>query len=229
MRLSHAAPVVGITAVLVTACSGDRPATLTSFADSASYAIGMNLGASVVEVRDQIELDALLRGLQDQVEGAERALTEPEAMQVLRTFVAQVQEAQQQGMTEAGTANVQAGSAFLAQNAARSGVTTTQSGLQYEVLEQGSGPSPGATDRVRVHYRGSLIDGTEFESSYTGNPVIFALNEVIPGWTEGLQLMNVGSTFKFVLPPELGYGESGGPGGPNATLVFEVELLEIDP
>jgi len=124
-------------------------------------------------------------------------------------------------------ANQRAGQAYREQNGAREGVVTTASGLQYEVLQRGEGPSPGPTDLVQVHYRGTLIDGTEFDTSYDGDPAEFRLNQVIPGWTEALQLMNAGSKYRIVLPPELAYGASGGPGGPNSTLIFEVELLSF--
>lgn len=217
-----------VTVALVSGCTSERRVNLESFADSASYAIGMNMGASVEQVRDQIEMNKLMRGLTDQAEGRELALTQQEAMTILRTFAGQVQASQQQHAEEQVANNKQAGETYRAEHAAKSGVTTTATGLQYEVLTKGTGPMPKATDNVRVHYRGSLVDGTEFESSYDGDPVTFPLNQVIPGWTEGVQLMNVGSKYRFVLPPELGYGDGGGPGGPGSTLVFEVELLGID-
>lgn len=131
---------------------------------------------------------------------------------------------------EEGTANKAAGDAFLAENAGKPGVTVLDSGLQYEVLEEGDGPSPLATDEVTVHYHGTLIDGTVFDSSVEkGTPATFALNQVISGWTEGVQLMRVGSKYRFFIPAELGYGPRGqGAIGPNSTLVFEVELLAIN-
>lgn len=217
-----------MTVALVGGCASERTVRLESFADSASYAIGMNMGASVQQVKDQIEMDKLMRGLTDQAEGRDAALTQQQAMTVLRAFATQVQASQQQHAEEQVAKNKQAGEAFRTENAAKAGVTTTASGLQYEVLTQGTGPRPKATDNVRVHYRGSLVDGSEFESSYDGDPVTFPLNQVIPGWTEGVQLMNVGSKYRFVLPPELGYGDGGGPGGPGSTLIFEVELVGID-
>ena len=126
-------------------------------------------------------------------------------------------------------ANVAAGATYLAQNAEKEGVTVTESGLQYEVMVEGTGAKPAATDIVKVHYKGTLIDGTEFDSSYSrGEPAEFPLNRVIPGWTEGVQLMSEGSKFKFVIPSELAYGERAtGSITPNSTLIFEVELLEI--
>ncbi len=221
--------VAAVAAVaLMSGCASERQVRLESFADSASYAIGMNMGASVEQVRDQIDMDKLMRGLTDQAEGREAALTQQEAMTVLRAFATQMQTSQRQHAEEQVAKNKEAGDAYRTENAAKAGVTTTASGLQYEVLTQGTGPQPKATDNVRVHYKGSLVDGTEFESSYDGDPVSFPLNQVIPGWTEGVQLMNVGSKYRFVLPPELGYGEGGGPGGPGSTLIFEVELIEIE-
>ena len=129
-----------------------------------------------------------------------------------------------------GDKNLREGKAFLETNAKAAGVVTTPSGLQYTVLTEGTGPKPKPTDKVRVHYRGTLIDGKPFDSSYDrGEPAVFQLNQVIRGWTEGLQLMNVGSKYKFVVPSELAYGPQGPPAiGPNAVLVFEVELLGIE-
>jgi FKBP-type peptidyl-prolyl cis-trans isomerase len=137
---------------------------------------------------------------------------------------------QQLAQAALGEANQAAATAFLEENKAREGVTVTESGLQYEVLEAGDGPRPGAEDTVEVHYRGTLVDGTEFDSSYSrGETVTFGVGQVIPGWTEALQLMPVGSRWKLAIPPELGYG-AGGAGqmiGPNAALIFEVELIGI--
>ena len=126
--------------------------------------------------------------------------------------------------------NLEAGNAFLEKNKSREGVTTTASGLQYEVITEGTGPKPTAEDMVKVHYHGTLIDGSVFDSSVDrGEPAVFQLDQVIPGWTEGLQLMNTGAKYRFTVPPELAYGEQGaGPIGANAVLVFEVELLGIE-
>ncbi|MEX0916425.1 MAG: FKBP-type peptidyl-prolyl cis-trans isomerase, partial [Wenzhouxiangellaceae bacterium] len=128
--------------------------------------------------------------------------------------------------------NREEGEAFLAANADKAGITVTESGLQYRVIEEGEGASPDADDRVTVHYRGKLISGVEFDSSYSrGEPATFGLNQVIPGWTEGLQLMQKGAKYEFFVPSDLAYGEQGRPGpiGPNSTLIFEVELLEVVP
>lgn len=210
---------------------GSGAPEFNSFADSASYVLGANMGASIRMAKDQIQREALIRGLTDMLDGKPPAIADQEASRVLRTFAAQVQEADLRTRAAQGAANAKAGDEFRSTNAAREGVRTTATGLQFEVLSPGTGPRPAATDRVRVHYRGTLIDGTEFDSSYRrGEPAVFVANEVIPGWTEALQLMQVGGRYKIVLPPELAYGAEGaGPDvGPNATLVFEVELLGIE-
>jgi FKBP-type peptidyl-prolyl cis-trans isomerase len=186
----------------------------------------MNMGASLAQVRDQVDLEMVVMGIRAMT-AEEAVMTQQEAMQVLRTFAEQVQTGAQGAMTGAAAENHAAGQRYLAENAKREGVTTTESGLQYEVLEMGTGPKPVVTNRVKVHYEGSLIDGTVFESSRDGDPAVFLLSQVIPGWTEGLQLMPVGSTYRFVIPSDLAYGNSGGPGGPGSTLIFEVELLDI--
>jgi FKBP-type peptidyl-prolyl cis-trans isomerase len=214
----------------VTACKSGSPA-LTTLADSASYAAGMNLGASLRQVKDDVQMEALIQGLRDMAQGDTTRLSEGDAMRVLQTFAAQLRAKQDEEQTAMADSNARAGEAYRAENAKREGVQTTASGLQYEVLTAGNGPKPSAGDRVRVHYKGTLIDGKEFDSSYrAGQPVTFAINEVIGGWTEGLQLMNVGGKCRLVIPPGLGYGPQGSPPdiGPNATLIFEVELLAIE-
>lgn len=229
MRVWRWAGLAGL--VGVAGCGGGEAPPLATLGDSASYAVGMNMGASLREVRNEIELDVLIQGLRDVAEGDTTRLTQQDAMRVVQTFAAEVRQRQAEGRAAMADSNVKVGDAFRVENGQRAGVTTTASGLQYEVLTPGDGPRPGATDRVRVHYRGTLIDGREFDSSYRdGSPVTFALNEVIPGWTEGLQLMPAGAKYRIVLPPALAYGAAGAPPdiGPNATLVFEVELLGIE-
>ena len=228
MRVSKTVAGVGLAAVCALGCQGNGgDVVLDSFADSASYAIGMNMGQSIVEVADQVDLALIQRGMADVVDGRLATLSDNEAIAVLQTFASQVRQSQQIRMAGEAEANRTAGAAYLEENGQREGVVTTASGLQYEVLEEGSGPRPTTADRVRVHYRGSLVDGSVFESSFEGDPVTFGVTEVIPGWTEGLQLMSVGSRYRFVLPSELAYGQGGGPGGPNSTLIFEVQLLEV--
>ena len=212
----------------VRASAQDGPSTME---DRASYAIGYNLGRTLRDQGVEIDLGLVTDGVNDGFGGNATLLT-PEEMQ---TALAELQQAVQTRMSrqkeEQGAMNQQQGAAFLAGNGDREGVTTTASGLQYEVLEAGSGDQPGATDTVTVHYRGTLIDGSQFDSSYDrGQPAQFPLNRVIAGWTEGLQLMSVGSKYKLYVPSDLGYGAAGTGAdiGPHATLIFEVELISID-
>lgn len=198
--------------------------------DKVSYMIGMDVGQNLGQFKDEVDVDVLVRGLRDAMDGKETQLTQEQAAEVRQQFMQRMQAQAQQQRVQAAETNRAEGEAFLAENGKKAGVTTTDSGLQYEVITAGDGPRPKATDRVRVHYVGTLLDGTKFDSSIDrGEPAEFPLNGVIPGWTEGLQLMPVGSKYKFYIPSELAYGEQGTPGpiGPNATLTFEVELLEI--
>jgi len=157
-------------------------------------------------------------------------MTDEQAATIRQEYVQKRQAAQQAETAAAGGQNLAEGQKFLAENKLQEGVQTTVSGLQYKVLTMGDGAKPAATDSVKVHYRGTLLDGTEFDSSYARNePISFALNRVIAGWTEGVQLMPIGSKYMFYIAPDLAYGESGGgPIPPNSTLVFEVELLDIE-
>jgi FKBP-type peptidyl-prolyl cis-trans isomerase FklB len=200
-----------------------------SLEDRASYSIGLNLGRSLKTNDINANTDLIIKGLRDGLAG-QALLTDQEMQSTMQEFQQQVQAQQEAKQKVIGEKNKTEGEAFLAKNKARQGVKTTASGLQYEVLTEGTGPQPKATDTVTVNYRGTLMDGTEFDSSYErGQPATFVLNQVIPGWTEGVQLMKVGSKYKFYIPASLGYGERGAGGviGPNAPLVFEVELLSI--
>ena len=194
------------------------------------YIIGMDIGKSLREQGAEVDIDTLLEAVRATYDGKELAMTEEEAAAVRQEYVAKRQAEQQAETSAAGSENAAAGAAFLAANGSKEGVITTASGLQYEVMTMGDGAMPVATDTVKVHYRGTLLDGTEFDSSYSRNePITFALNRVIPGWTEGVQLMPIGSKFMFYVPSELAYGEGGGgPIPPNSTLQFEVELLDIE-
>ncbi len=196
---------------------------LTSDKDRFNYGLGMIIGERVLKQYAEVDYEIMLQGIIDQNEAKQTLLTLTEAEEALRTM-------QQQQDEKKFAAVKEKGEAFLKTNAALEGVTVTASGLQYSVITAGNGATPSATDTVTVHYKGSLIDGTEFDSSYSrGEPATFGLSQVIPGWTEGVQLMNPGSKFKFVIPYQLGYGERGAGSsiGPFETLVFEVELLEI--
>jgi len=194
------------------------------------YIIGMDIGKSLREQGTNVNLDALMDAIKATYKGEELAMTAEEADAIRQEYVQKRQAAQQAEAAATGQANLAEGQKFLAENKTKEGVTTTESGLQYKVLAMGDGARPEATDTVKVHYSGKLLDGTEFDSSYARNePISFALDRVIPGWTEGVQLMPVGSKFVFYIAPELAYGENGGgPIPPNSTLVFEVELLDIE-
>ncbi len=194
------------------------------------YIIGMDIGTSLRTQGAEVDLDALIDAIRATYLDEELAMSAEEASTIRQAYIEKRKTAQQAEVEATGSENLAEGLAFLAQNKLKDGVTTTASGLQYRVLKLGDGPKPAATDTVKVHYRGTLLNGTEFDSSYARNePISFALNRVIPGWTEGVQLMPVGSKFIFYIAPELAYGEGGGgPIPPNSTLVFEVELLGIE-
>jgi FKBP-type peptidyl-prolyl cis-trans isomerase len=196
----------------------------------ASYSIGLNIGKSFHDQGIELNTEELISGIRDGLKAAKPKMSEQECQQALDEFRTIIAAQQQAKMRErAAEANAK-GAAFLAENAKKPNVRRTASGLQIETLQEGNGPSPKATDVVKVHYRGTLPDGKEFDSSYKRNePATFPLNRVIAGWTEGLQLMKVGGKARLVLPPDLGYGEQGSPPDipPNSVLVFEIELLGI--
>ncbi len=188
-----------------------------------SYSLGMMIGDRVLPQYGELDYDLVMQGMKDQSSGEKTVITMEEAQMAL--------QAQQQEVAAAAAAVAEEkGKGFLAENEAREGVSVTDSGLQYEVITEGTGAKPTADDTVSVHYVGTLMDGTEFDSSIArGEPATFPLKGVIPGWTEGLQLMNLGSKYRFVIPSNLAYGERGAGQaiGPGETLIFEVELLEI--
>jgi FKBP-type peptidyl-prolyl cis-trans isomerase len=201
-----------------------------SLDDRASYVIGYNLGRTLKQNDVKANTDLIVKGLTAGMTGEKGMLTDEEMQATMQAFQQQVQAAQQAKQKALGEKNKTEGEAFLAKNKARAGVKTTASGLQYEVLKEGTGPNPKPTDTVTVNYKGTLMDGTTFDSSYDrGQPATFVLNQVIPGWTEGVQLMKPGAKYKFYIPASLGYGEQGAGGviGPNAPLIFEVELLSV--
>jgi FKBP-type peptidyl-prolyl cis-trans isomerase len=194
------------------------------------YIIGMDIGKSLKDQGTPVDLDALMEAIRSTYNGEELALTTEEAGAIRKEYVEKRQAEQKAVTAAAGQKNLAEGQKFLAENKVKEGVQTTASGLQYKVVTMGDGAKPAAEDTVKVHYRGTLLDGTEFDSSYARNePISFGLNRVIPGWTEGVQLMPVGSKFIFYIAPDLAYGEGGGgPIPPNSTLIFEVELLDIE-
>ncbi len=197
---------------------------LKTLADSASYALGTNIAQNLKNDLGDLNTKLLIRAMQDVFNNGKTLLTEEVAYSTLSSYSEKVQK-------EKSEAVVKAGQAFLEKNKTRPEVKTTASGLQYEVIKEGSGAKPTAADSVTVHYRGTLTDGTEFDASYNRNePLTVQLGQVIRGWTEGVQLMTVGSKYKFYIPYELGYGLRGAPptipGG--STLIFEIELLKIE-
>ena len=229
MTLRTTSMVVAMALVAGAAAAQDAPA-LTSPKEKRSYALGVNIGTGLGKQGMDIDAALLAKGLQDALAGKKTLLTQEEVQAVLAEFQAEMQKKQAAAMQQAAETNKKAGDAFLAANKAKEGVVTLPSGLQYKVLKAGEGKKPAAEDTVVCHYRGTLIDGTEFDSSYSRNePLTIPVNRIIRGWSEALQLMPVGSKWQLVIPANLAYGERGTPGpiGPNAVLIFEVELLSI--
>jgi FKBP-type peptidyl-prolyl cis-trans isomerase FkpA len=198
--------------------------------DKVSYMVGMQVGSSLAQIKDEIDLAVVMKAMESTIKGEKPLMTQEQAMEVQKGFAERLQAKRAAEMQAAATKNKAEGEAFLSKNKTAPGVKTTASGLQYKVVTEGKGPKPAVTDQVKVHYTGTLLDGTKFDSSVDrGEPAQFALNAVIPGWTEALQLMPVGSKYTLWIPSPLAYGDRGTPGpiGPNATLKFDVELLEI--
>lgn len=217
------------------ACADDAAKTTTTTsielstdADKESYAMGYIFGTNMAQQVTVSKPDAFLKGMETVLKDGKAVMTQAE-MSAAITAMQQRQQAEKQAKIAANKAK---GEKFLAENKKRAGVTTTASGLQYEIITAAEGPKPKATDKVEVHYRGTLLDGTEFDSSYKRNSTAkFPLNRVIGGWTEGLQLMSPGAKYKFYIPSELAYGPrgSGANIGPNEALIFDVELVAINP
>ena len=204
--------------------------TLKTQKDKLSYALGMNLGSNLHKEKVEVDPAIVLRGLKDALAAGKMLLTEDEARATLTQLQTEVRSKQQEKMKVAGELNKKEGVEFLAANKSKEGVVILPSGLQYKILTEGTGPKPTASDTVVCNYRGTLISGAEFDSSYKrGQPASFPVNGVIKGWTEALQLMPVGSKWQLFVPAELGYGDRGAGAdiGPGATLIFEVELLSI--
>lgn len=203
---------------------------LTTDKEKASYALGMNIGRGLSKQPVDVDAAAVARGLKDAMSGGKTLLTDEEAAAALATLQDQVKKATEAKMEELAAENKKAGDAFLAENKTKEGVVSLPSGLQYKILTAGTGPKPAATDTVVCQYKGTLLDGTEFDSSYKrGQPATFAVGRIIKGWTEALELMPVGSKWQLFIPADLAYGERGAGGviPPNATLIFEVELVSI--
>lgn len=221
------------------AAKADAPVALTTDKQKMSYALGMSLGSNLRAQTVDVDPDVMLQGIKDAIAGTKMAMTEDEMKAAINKLQADLrvkQEAKRKEMEEArklaGEANKKEGEAFLAANKSKPGVVTLPSGLQYKIITEGTGPKPAATDRVVCNYRGTLVNGTEFDASEKhGGPATFPVTGVIKAWTEALQLMPVGSKWQLFIPSELGYGERGAGGdiGPNAVLIFDVELVSIVP
>ncbi|CAN5215315.1 macrophage infectivity potentiator Mip [soil metagenome] len=218
--------------IFVSTAAAQDKSPLKDERDKVSYSIGLDIGSTFKKQNMDINPDTLLRGLKDGASDSKPLLNEAEVKATMEAFSKSMREKQATIQREQGAKNLAAGEKFLEENKGKEGVKTTASGLQYKVVTEGKGESPKAADTVSVHYRGTLTSGKEFDSSHSRNaPAVFPVNGVIPGWTEGLQLMKQGSKFQFVIPPKLAYGERGAGGeiGPNETLLFDVELLEVNP
>ena len=195
-----------------------------------SYALAMNMSAHLLKMPVELDREIIIEAVTALLRGNQPDMSQEDYQQTMQKFQATMEEKANAEAQKAASENSEKGKAYLAENAKKEGVKVTASGLQYEVIKEGTGKKPAATDTVSVHYEGTLINGQVFDSSIRrGQPVEFPLNRVIPGWTEGVQLMSVGSKYRFVIPSNLAYGEHGAGGaiGPNETLIFEVELLDI--
>ena len=200
--------------------------------DKLSYALGLGIGQQLKQMglKDDLKIEDFAQSITDILNDNELKVSNAEAQALVNAYFQQMEEKMQKENAEKGKKALEEGRVFLENNGKRPEVTTTKSGLQYEILKEGNGKHPKATDKVRCHYEGTLIDGTVFDSSYQRNePAVFGLNQVITGWTEGVQLMSEGSKYEFVIPYDLAYGAHGAPGAipPYATLKFVVELIEV--
>jgi FKBP-type peptidyl-prolyl cis-trans isomerase FklB len=229
MRHLLAAALCAAVALSGAAFAADAPA-LKSDKEKISYSIGMDIGGNLKRQSIDVDPDALSKGIKDSYTGGKTLLTEDEARQAILDFQKQMMEKRAEALKQLGEKNKADGAKFLAENGKKEGVKTLPSGLQYKELTPGTGKSPTATDTVTTHYKGTLIDGTEFDSSYKrGEPVTFPVSGVIPGWTEALQMMKEGAKWQLFIPPDLAYGDRGAGQeiGPNTTLIFEVELISV--
>jgi FKBP-type peptidyl-prolyl cis-trans isomerase FklB len=210
--------------------SAEENLVLKNQKDKVSYIIGTEIGKNFKKQSIDIDPDVLTRGIKDAISGGKPLLTEQEVQETMATFQKEMMAKQEDLTKKLGEKNKKEGEVFLSENKKKEGVKTLPSGLQYKVIKAGTGKKPKINDTVTTHYRGTLIDGTEFDSSYRrGQPVSFPVSGVIPGWTEALQLMEEGAKWQLFIPPNLAYGErgTGRDIGPNATLIFEIELISI--
>ena len=216
--------------LLVTQVNAKENLVLKNQKDKVSYVIGMDIGTNLKKQSIDVDPDILAKGIKDGFSGGKSLLSEQEVREIMAAFQKEMMAKQEELNKKLGEKNKKEGEGFLAENKKKEGVKTLPSGLQYKVIKAGTGKKPKLTDTVTTHYRGTLIDGTEFDSSYRrGQPATFPVNGVIPGWTEALQLMQEGAKWQLFVPPNLAYGERGAGRqiGPNATLIFEVELISI--
>jgi len=198
--------------------------------EKASYIIGFSYGTGMKRDLGELNLEQIMQGFKHGFEGQSSLITAEESKQIMSAFQQKKRAEMQEKQSKQASENLSKGKAFLDQNAKEDGVKTTDSGLQYKVIKAGEGQAPGPRDVVKVHYEGTLIDGSVFDSSkQRGQPIEFSVDGVIAGWTEALQMMTPGAQWKLFIPPDLAYGENGtsGPIGPNETLIFDVELLEV--
>jgi FKBP-type peptidyl-prolyl cis-trans isomerase FklB len=223
---------LGILAVLltVTLASAQDATVLKDQKDKVNYGVGVNIGYNLKNFPVALDLDLLIKGIKDSISGAKLLMTEEEIREVMMGVQKEVAAKHETRMKELGEKNKKEGDAFLTENKKKEGVVSLPSGLQYKILTAGTGKTPTDTDTVTVHYSGTLLDGTVFDSSYRrGEPATFPINGIIPGWIEALKLMKEGAKWQLVIPPGLAYGERGAGAviGPNATLLFDVELISI--
>jgi FKBP-type peptidyl-prolyl cis-trans isomerase FklB len=221
--------VLGVV-LLAAQVSAQEPPVINTQKDKVSYGMGVSVARNFKQQGIEIDADLVVKGLRDELSGAKLLMTEEDLTNTMREFQAELRQKQARARKLAAEENKKAGTVFLAENKKKEGVVTLPSGLQYKILKKGTGKKPKETDTVEVHYRGTLIKGTEFDSSLrTGQPTTLQLTGVIPGWKEALKRMPVGSKWQLFIPPQLAYGErgSGSDIGPNSTLIFEVELLTI--
>jgi FKBP-type peptidyl-prolyl cis-trans isomerase FklB len=230
MKYTPIMAVIGVV-LLTSICTADEKTELKTENDKVNYSVGHQIGGDFKRQEVELNPQALVQGIEDALEGSEPLMTTDEMRTTLVDLKKRIMVLQREKAAQATMQNLKAAEDFLAKNATNEGVKTLPSGLQYKVMNEGSGTTPGATDKVTVHYRGTLTDGTEFDSSYSRNkPASFGVNRVIPGWTEALQLMQEGDKWQLFIPPKLGYAERGAGSKipPNSALIFEVELLSIN-